>query len=107
MWNRKKGKQWTSIEELQKRKDRISGDTRNRVEKFYLSPEISRAVPNKKDVLKVKEGTSTEFLQKHLMSVTGIEAYSRYKAKYPNEKIGLTIFRRLKPIKIRQSQRQT
>ena len=28
--------------------------------------------------------------------------YSRYRAKYPNEKIGLTTFRRVKPIQVRQ-----
>jgi hypothetical protein len=42
-----------------------------------LSPDISREIPNKNEVLKIKESTNIELVQKHIMSVTVVEAYSR------------------------------
>lgn len=42
-----------------------------------------------------------QLVQKHIMSVTVVEVYSRYKVKFPNNKIGLILFRKpqVKPCK--------
>lgn len=47
-------------------------------------------------VLKIKESRNVELVQKHIMSVTVVEVYSRYKVKFLNDKIGLILFRKPK-----------
>jgi hypothetical protein len=41
-------------------------------------------------------------LYRNSMSVTVVEAYSRYKVNFLNDKIGLTLFRKLKLHKVKQ-----
>ena len=41
----KRGKQWTTLEDIkkrQRREDRVSVDVRRRIINFYLSPDLSR-----------------------------------------------------------------
>ena len=64
---------------------------------FYLSPEVSREVPNKKEVILVKENNQKEYVQKHVMIATSADAFSQYKSEYPEDKIGFTSFKKLKP----------
>ena len=70
---------------------------------FYLSSEVSREVPCKKDVLKIKGKDGEKLLlQKHLMTMTLEEAHTMYKNKHPQHKVGLTAFRKLKPENVRK-----
>ena len=59
----KRGKQWTTLEEIkkrQRREDRVTDDVRRRIINFCLSPDLSREVPNKNEVMKIKESTKVE-----------------------------------------------
>lgn len=90
----KKGEQWWKPKARKIRKDRISESTREKAKSFFLSLEISRQVPNKKDV-KTVDG---EKMQQHIMTMTLSDAFAIFKKKYPNENLGLTSFKKLKPL---------
>ena len=76
------------------RKDKLSNDVQESIKAFYLSPEISRQVPNMKDVKDDK--------QKHVMTMTLAEAFDDYKKANPGMKVGLTSFKNLKPANVQQ-----
>ena len=95
-------KDWWKQNPRKARKDRISEETKLRVRNFYLSPEVSRQVPNKKDVVLVKENNQKEYLQKHVMIATSADTYAQYKTEYPEDKIGFTSFKKLKPENVRR-----
>ena len=94
----KKREQWWKPKARKIRKDRIPESTREKVKSFYLSLEISRQVPNKKDVKSV-EG---EKIQQHIMTMTLSYAFEVFKKKYPNVKLGLTTFKKLKPANVKR-----
>ena len=62
------------------RSDRIPDDVKSEVSEFFLSVEISRQVPDKKQVVQItdKKGEKVK-VQKHLMVMTLSEAFSVYK----------------------------
>lgn len=93
---------WWKQKPRKRRKDRISEAIKTRVSEFYLSQEVSREVPNKKDVLCVKQGTCKTYIQKHVMTMTSADAYHTYRTKYPDDKIGLSTFKKLKPLHVRR-----
>ena len=81
----------------------MSDEIKVSVRNFYLSSEVSREVPCKKDVLKIKGKDGEKLLlQKHLMTMTLEEAHTMYKNKHLQHKIGLTAFRKLKPENVRK-----
>ena len=99
---------WWKQNPRKARKDRISEQTKLKVINFYLSPEVSREVPNKKEVILVKENNQKEYVQKHVMLATSADAFSQYKSEYPEDKIGFTSFKKLKPKNMsEESQKQT
>ena len=81
------------------RSDRLSAETKNVVEQFYLSQGVSREVPDKRSVVRSKSG---EAKQRHNMVMTLNEAYGCFKKVYPQHKIGLTMFRKLRPIQVKR-----
>ena len=85
-----------------RRKDRISEMTRRKVQDFYLSAEVSREVPNKKEVVCIKQGGKKEFVQKHVMIITTGEAYDLFKSQNNNLKIGLSTFKSFMPKQVRR-----
>lgn len=61
------------------------------MKEFFLSTEISREVPYKRDVVRIKTQTGEkEMLQKHVMTMTMDEAHKLYKERNPGHKLGLT-----------------
>lgn len=79
------------------RKDRIQDSVKQRVKNFYLSSEISREVPDKRAAIKIKDGTKVRMVQRHNMAMTLGDAFVVYKKMYPDDKIGLTAFSKLRP----------
>lgn len=92
---------WWQEKPRQHRKDRPSETSRHQVRIFFRSPEISREFPDKKKVLKIKtnEGMETVILKRSMTS-TMKEAYEVFKQLHPNIKLGLTLFKKLKPKEI-------
>jgi hypothetical protein len=66
------------------------------VEEFYLSLEVSREVPNKKDVKTVRG----EPVQMHIMTLS--DAHAQFRKKYPDTQIGKTAFNKLKPENVKR-----
>ena len=92
---------WWKEKPRQHRKDRLSEFIRNQVRNFFRSPEISREYPNKKKVLRIKNDDGTEIvIPKRSMTSTTKEAYEVFKQLHPNIKLGLTLFKKLKPKEI-------
>jgi hypothetical protein len=96
-------RQWWQKQVRKVRKDKLSEKTRLLVKQHYLSAEVSREVPNKKEVIKVKKDDGKkEVLQKHLMTMTLEDAYKNFKSLYPDVKIGFTMYKKLKPENVRK-----
>ena len=90
---------WKSSREQRKhRSDRIADDVKSEMSEFYLSVEISRQVPDKKQVVQIidQKGEKVK-VQKHLMVMTLSEAFSVYKKQHPDQKVSFTSFKNLKP----------
>lgn len=81
----KEEENWWKPKPRKKRSDQINKNTREKVISFFLSLEISRTVPNKKDV-KCVEGEKKE---QYIMTMTLSDAYELFKKKHTNEKIRL------------------
>lgn len=68
---------------------------------FYHSPEVSRTTPGKKDVVVIPKYKSDsgekKVMQKQLMLLNINEAYTLFKEKYLNLKVGLSKFAELRP----------
>ena len=78
------------------RKDRISDEIKTRVQGFYKSPLVSREMPSKKEVLKKSDDERT--LEPRFTMVMSVEeAFGDYRQQFPEDKIQLTSFRKLKP----------
>lgn len=76
---------------------RIEADIVKKVEEFYLSEEISRIMPGKKDTISVFVDGSRKAIQKHLILCNLKEAYAQFKEKNPAAKIGFSKFAELRP----------
>lgn len=95
--------EWWAKSNRRRRKDALNETIQLSVQNFYRSSEVSREVPFKKDVLKIKgPDGKKELVQKQIMTMTLEEAQRLYKVKYPDHKIGLTAFRKLKPENVRK-----
>ncbi|KAJ8300504.1 LOW QUALITY PROTEIN: hypothetical protein KUTeg_022023 [Tegillarca granosa] len=94
---------WWQKQVRKRRKDSLNDNIKLLVKKYYLSAEVSREVPNKREVVKVKTSDGKkETLQKHVMTMTLDNAFKNFKAINPNIKIGFTMFRKLKPENVRK-----
>ena len=93
-------RQWWQKQVRKVRKDKLSEKTQLLVKQHYLSVEMSREVPNKKEVIKVKKDDGKkEVLQKHLMTMTLEDAYKNFQSLYPDVKIGFTMYKMYKKLK--------
>lgn len=74
-------------------------EVEERVRSFYESDEHSRLLPGAKDYKSVKSSASgqRERKQKRLLLMNLNELYSCYKAKFPNDQIGVSKFCMLRP----------
>ena len=86
------------------RKDSIPETVKERVKAFYLSPDISREVPDKRSVIKIKdqEASKVLILPRHNMSRSIQEAFDLYKQSYPDDKLGFTSFHKLRPKQVKK-----
>ena len=93
---------WWKVPPRHRRKDRIPETVRERVREFFLSPEVSRQVPCKKDaILQKKDGICT-VTEKHIMTMTLSEAFEDYRTEHPQDKVKLTSFKKLRPANVRK-----
>ncbi|XP_052789351.1 uncharacterized protein LOC128223902 [Mya arenaria] len=100
---RKMRNEWWKMKQRKTRCDVISDHVKQSVKEFYLGAEISREVPSKRDVVRIKtQPGMKETLQKHVMTMTLEEAHKLYKTRNPNHKIGLTSFSKLKPVNVKK-----
>lgn len=99
---RKPSSTWWETRQRKRRRDALDSPLKNSVKNFFLSPEISREVPNKRETVKVRKDGQKEILQKHVMTMTLEEAYKEYKLRNPGRKIGLTSFSKLKPVNVKK-----
>ena len=72
--------QWLARKGRKPWKDKIPDEVRQEVQDFFLSAEISREVPCKREIIKVKDGDKVTEIPKHLMFLTYKEAYDIQKA---------------------------
>lgn len=86
---------WNRFEK-RRRKDGLTAETKSKVVKFFTSGEVSRCLPNKKDASKKKNEP------KFVMTVTIKEAYVMFKKEYPDAKVGLISFYKLKPKNVKK-----
>ncbi|CAH1233108.1 Hypp590 [Branchiostoma lanceolatum] len=98
----KEARQWWRPKLRKKRKDRIPELLKQKVKEFYLSPQISREVPDKRAAVKIKEGSKVILLQRQNMTMTIDDAYTLYNKMYPEDKIGLTSFNKLRPLQVKK-----
>lgn len=75
----------------------LSDSLVNAVKDFYCSDEISRCLPGKKDYVSVRVDGERKHLQKRLLLSTCREAHILFKEQYPNLKIGISAFTKLRP----------
>lgn len=93
---------WWSNEMRKKRKDRIKDDIKSEIREFYLSPEVNREVPVKRECVTVVDRNTClkTKVHKQVMIMTQGEAYKIYVDKF-GKKVGFTSFRNLKPGNVR------
>ena len=78
-----------------KRGKTLEEDTVQRVKEFYLSEDVSRQMPGKKDTVSVLIGGKREHLQKHLLLCNLREAFELFKERNPAIIIGFSKFAEL------------
>jgi hypothetical protein len=97
----KHSKDETSVRKV--RKHKVSDNVAERVNNFFLE-DVSRQMPNKRDVLLVKGPDGEKVLtQKHIIEVTPSEAFTKFQENNPDVKIGKTKFDSLKPHQVRKT----
>ena len=70
---------WWEKKQRQQRRDALDSGIMDSVNSFFLSADISRKVPNKRETVKVRNEGKREILQTHVMTMTLEEAYNEYK----------------------------
>ena len=77
---------------------RIKQDTVDAIKAFYLSEDISRIMPGKKDFCSIIDNERGRIhLQKHLLLCNLKEAYQTFKERNPLLKVGFSKFAELRP----------
>lgn len=100
--SKKESVKWWQPNARKKRQDGLSNQTKQRVQEFYLSPDVSREVPDKRAAIKVKENNKVRIVQRHNMTMTLADAHSVYQKLYPDDRIGLTSFTKLRPLQVKK-----
>ena len=84
------------------RSDKLSQDHSADIHNFYLE-KASRAMPNKRDVLLLKDQNGTKVpVQKHIMEMSQEEAFKKFKEENPAVKVSKRKFDSLKPAHVRR-----
>ncbi len=99
---KKKHANWWSIAKKKHRSDRLRPEIRHLVKEFYFKAEVTRDVPNKKDVIHIKDEDSKRIaVEKQMLILTLHEAYELFQVTYPDVKISFSSFYKLKPRNVR------
>lgn len=77
--------------------NRLSEETATLIRVFYSDDEVSRACAGKREYVRVDEDGNTTKKQRRLIMCNLREAYTFFKARYPEIKIGFTKFAELRP----------
>ena len=77
---------------------KLTDDTLDKIEKFYLRDDISRVAPGRRDRVIHREKGSKIYYQKRHLFHTLNETYRLFKEEYPNLKIGKTSFVSVRPV---------
>lgn len=85
-----------------RRKDQISNEIKESVQNFFLAPDISREVPDKRAAIKIQDGAKKRLVQRHYMTLTMKDAFDIYRNLYPENKIGFTKFTILRPQQVKK-----
>ena len=80
-----------------KKGNRLDEALVEKVKEFYLSEDISRMMPGKKDIVSVLVNGERQHIQKQLIMCNLKEAYSFFKDKYPTDKISFSKFAECRP----------
>ena len=85
------------------RKDIVPDQFKERIQEFFLSPVVSREVPDKREAIKIKDKKTSKVMvvQRHCMSMSIQDAHTVYKELHPEYKIGLISFSKLRPIQVK------
>ena len=77
----------------------LSVDVKNRVLAFYKRDDISRQLPGRKDIVRIKnpQTGNKDVFNKRLMNFNLREAFTIYKEENPNDTIGISKFCSLRP----------
>ena len=94
--HRKEGVSVSTFNHRKARKDQISEKVRTTVKELYTSGEVSRCLPNKKDVS--KKDNSAKFV----MTVPIKDAHLSFQKKHKDIKIGFVSFYKLKPKNVKK-----
>ena len=90
------GSPWRMIPSRKVRKDKINDDQRKEITDFFMSGEVTREVPNRKEV------SNKTNMGKMIMTMPIKEAFAIYKRKFPTRKVDFTAFYKLKPSNIKK-----
>ncbi|XP_065075407.1 uncharacterized protein LOC135699120 [Ochlerotatus camptorhynchus] len=75
----------------------LAEETLSLVREFYISDEISRACPGKRDYVITKSVDGKVYIQRRLVLCNLQEVYAIFKDKYPATKIGFSMFASKRP----------
>ena len=78
----------------------FSPATEEAVRSFYVSDEVSRQMPGRKDVVTVRIDGQKQKLQKKLMIMNVMEAYKLFRLENPEMEIGKSKFASLRPVNV-------
>lgn len=76
------------------RKSSVPDSTKNLIVEFYCDDENSKVLPGKDDKISISKGV---YEQKRLMLCNVQELYALFNKKYPDIKVGLSMFFKLRP----------
>lgn len=79
----------------------IQPDTIKKINEFYCSDEISRMSPNVKDFIMMGNSEKKTKVQVRHLQLSIKETYEAFKILYPDETIGLSKFKELRPANVR------
>lgn len=76
---------------------RLAQDVADKITSFYLSEDVSRIMPGRKDFVSIILDGTRQHIQKQLVLCNLMEAYQLFKERYPEIKIGFSKFAELRP----------
>ena len=76
---------------------RLPDETLEKVKEFYMTDDVSRQMPGKKDSISMIVDGVKQQVQKRLILLTQYEAFCLFKERFPNIKVGFSKFAEARP----------